>query len=56
VAMLFIPESPKFLYEKGRFDQARNCLNYIAKFYGKVIDIKEIKFDLEDDNNDKLVL
>lgn len=26
-----IPESPKFLYSKGRFDEARNSLAYVAR-------------------------
>ena len=32
VAIFFFPESPKFLYSKQKFEEARNSLLYIAKF------------------------
>jgi hypothetical protein len=32
VAILFFPESPKFLYSKQKFEEARDSLLYIAKF------------------------
>lgn len=34
-AIFVLPESPKFLYSKQKFDQARASLNYIAKINGK---------------------
>jgi len=35
VAVLVLPESPKYLYSKQRFDEARDSLKYIAKINGK---------------------
>lgn len=35
VLLLFIPESPKFFYSHGRFDEARASLAKIAKINGK---------------------
>lgn len=32
VAIFFFPESPKFLYSKQKFEEARDSLHYIAKF------------------------
>ena len=32
VAIIFFPESPKFLYSKQKFEEARESLNFIAKF------------------------
>jgi hypothetical protein len=46
IALFFIPESPKFLYEKRRFDECRKVFNYIARFNRVKIDFK-FKFDLE---------
>ena len=49
IGIFFIPESGKFLYERGRFDDARKTFKYIAKFNGKKdIDIDKLRFDLED--------
>ena len=31
----FIPESPKYYYAKGRYDEAREVLKIIANFNGK---------------------
>ena len=32
---IFIPESPKYYYAKGRYDEAREVLKIIANFNGK---------------------
>ena len=34
VAVVFAPESPKFLYASKRWDELHKTLNYIAKFNG----------------------
>mgnify|MGYP006893287715 CR=1 FL=1 len=45
----YLQESPKFLYSKGRFDEARASLIKIAKFNGseKKDEIQFITFDTE---------
>lgn len=40
---IFMPESPKFLYEKGELEHFRKALQQIAKFNGKRIEIEEIR-------------
>lgn len=45
IAIFFLPESPKYLYSKQKFDEARASLNYIARFNGK----KPLKIFLFDD-------
>lgn len=52
VAAFFIPESPLFLYEQKRYDEARDSLRVIAKFNG-VKDDCNFTFDKELDNNDR---
>jgi MFS family permease len=42
VIVMFIPESPKFLYDKGRMDEFKESLIAIAKFNGKNITMEEI--------------
>lgn len=32
ISTLFFPESPKFLYSKQKFEEARESLAYMAKF------------------------
>tara|TARA_B110000285_G_C15015943_1_gene559058 strand:+ start:851 stop:1039 length:189 start_codon:yes stop_codon:yes gene_type:complete len=32
LATIFFPESPKFLYSKQKFEEARESLAYMAKF------------------------
>ena len=39
VGVFFIPESPKFLLEQHRLKELSNCLQYIAKWNGKQIDL-----------------
>ena len=34
VAIFLLPESPKYLYSKMRFDEAREAMSYIARFNG----------------------
>jgi hypothetical protein len=38
VALLILPESPKYLYSKQLFQETRESLAIIAKFNGKKID------------------
>lgn len=43
----FLKESPKFLYEKKRYDDARKVFRFIAKINKKEIDFSNFKFDKE---------
>ncbi|TNV80535.1 hypothetical protein FGO68_gene17354 [Halteria grandinella] len=49
VATLFIPESPKYLYSRGRYEQARRSLNQmrIMNICGRQTMKSENKFDVE---------
>lgn len=47
VAMLLIPESPKFLYSVKRYDEARVSLGKVARF-NKSKKFKNMKFDTEE--------
>jgi hypothetical protein len=38
VALFYIPESPNYLYTKGRYDESKVALNYIGKFNRNKID------------------
>lgn len=42
-----LPESPKYLYSKGRFDEARNSLAYVARFNNQPFDKSTVIFDTE---------
>ena len=46
---MFVPESPKFLYEKGLYSECRNVLNYVAKNNGvsKQVMLTWSRFDAE---------
>jgi hypothetical protein len=35
IALLWLPESPKFLYNKGRHNCSKNVLNTMAKLNGR---------------------
>lgn len=51
VTLAVIPDSPKYLYSKGRFNDARKALQYITRFNGflgrKQSDMPAIRFDKE---------
>ena len=34
LVLLYVPESPKWLYEKGRFKEAKDALMYLARRNG----------------------
>jgi hypothetical protein len=42
-----LPESPKYLYSKGRFDEARNSLAYVARFNNQPFNKSLVIFDTE---------
>jgi hypothetical protein len=43
----YIPESPKYLYTRGKFDEARVSLYAIAR-HNRVFVIDDLMFDKED--------
>ena len=50
--LIAFPETPKYLYAKGRFDEARNSLAYVARFnnqpfnkYQMIFDTEKVKLD-----------
>jgi hypothetical protein len=50
--ILIIPESPKFLYSKGKYDKARHALRFMQRFNScakkvKPDNIMDTKFDIE---------
>lgn len=45
--IIALPESPKYLYSKGRFDEARNSLAYVARFNNQPFDKANVIFDTE---------
>jgi hypothetical protein len=47
VALLYIPESPKYLYSKGKFQEAKGVLKYIRSFNKTESHLIEFKFDKE---------
>jgi len=46
--MTFLQESPKFLYNKGRYVESRECLKKIAKF-NSVVYNDDFTFDIEEE-------
>ena len=42
-----LPESPKYLYSKGRFEEARNSLAYVARFNNQPFQRELVIFDTE---------
>jgi len=46
-AIIAFPESPKYLYSKGKFNEARNALDYIARFNNQPFDKHQIMFETE---------
>jgi len=39
--ILYVPESPKFLYSLGRFDEARASLLQVALINGTSVDLEK---------------
>jgi len=46
IGSFFLPESPKFLYEKKRYEDAKNSLRIMAKFNG--VKVQNYIFDREE--------
>ena len=46
--MFWLPESPDFLYAKGKYDEAREVLLRMAKFNGVKVEIDQICLHPED--------
>ena len=54
LAIIIVPESPKYHYSKGRYDDARKGLAFIARFNG--VDKSNYCFDTEQgDLKDSLI-
>ena len=47
VIIFIIPESPKYYYSKGRFDEARKILNQIAQYNKVKFKFDRVRFDTE---------
>ena len=46
--IVYLPESPKFLHSKERYDEARNSLSLVARVNGiKIFNKEEIIFENE---------
>jgi len=41
------PETPRYLYSKGKFNESRASLDYIARFNNQPFDKHNIMFDTE---------
>jgi len=56
--IVFVPESPKFLYSNGRYNEARNALAIIARYNGQrnfnkdsiIFDTEKVKLDQQAEN------
>ena len=51
-----LPESPRYLYAKGKFEDAKNSLAYVARFNNQPFDKRLVIFDTEtvqDDSQDE---
>ena len=54
IGMLWLPESPEFFFAKGRFDESKEVLMYMARFNGRQIEEENICFDnIEEHDDDK---
>jgi hypothetical protein len=55
-AVVVFPESPRYLYAKGKFAESKNVLAYVAKFNNQPFDKNLVIFDTEtaiDDGQDE---
>ena len=42
IGVIWLPESPDFLFAKGRFNESKDVLFYIAKYNGKQVESNQI--------------
>ena len=49
--VIWLPESPDFLFAKGRFEESKEVLLRIAKFNGREVDAEQLKFGSKNDDN-----
>ena len=45
--IIFVPESPKWLLSKGRYDEARESFLHVARFNGQFVTKADLVFDTE---------
>ena len=47
LVLLWLPESPRFLHGRRRFDEARNVMNHIASVNGSQIQEGQVNLDTD---------
>ena len=47
LTIIIVPESPKWLLSKGRYDEARASLMHVARFNGQKVEKEDLVFEAE---------